>query len=256
MNILNHNRHAWDARVDSYHKWTLPVCEEKIAAAKKGDWEIFLTPKRPVPREWFPDSIELDILCLGSGGGQQGPLLAAAGARVTVFDLSPKQLAQDVAVAQREGLKIEVVEGDMQDLSCFQEGTFDLIINPVSNCFVPDVRKVWLEAYRVLKVGGQMMVGIVNPVDYCFDGELARAGIYLISHSLPYSDLECLGEERHARLYGKDAPFEFGHTLEDQIGGQIDAGFVLTGFFEDIREDEKIGIYMSSFLVTRAVKMA
>ena len=80
------------------------------------------------------------MLCLASGGGQQGPILAAAGANVTVFDNSPRQLAQDRLVADREGLAIETVLGDMADLSAFPDARFDLIVHPVSNVFVPDVR--------------------------------------------------------------------------------------------------------------------
>src|SRR5580658_7124734 len=97
------------------------------------------------------------MLCLASGGGQQGPILAAAGANVTVFDNSPAQLAQDRLVAEREGLVIETVQGDMANLCVFKDARFDLIIHPVSNVFVPDVKPVWREAYRILKPGGALL---------------------------------------------------------------------------------------------------
>ena len=60
--------------------------------------------------------------------GRQGPILAAAGANVTVFDASEKQLLQDRIVADRNGLELEAIQGDMADLSCFEDSTFDLFL--------------------------------------------------------------------------------------------------------------------------------
>ncbi len=109
----------------------------------------------------------MDILCLASGGGQQAPILAAAGANVTVFDNSPAQLRQDALVAQREGLPLRTVQGDMRDLSAFGDDSFDLIFHPVSNIFVPEVRPVWRECYRVVRPGGVLLMGTLNPIRIC-----------------------------------------------------------------------------------------
>src|SRR5262249_2109595 len=117
MDILSYNRHAWDRKVAEGDRWTIPVGPEVIAAARRGAWQVVLTPTRPVPREWFPALASLEVLCLASGGGQQSPVLAAAGASVTVLDNSPMQLAQDRLVADRDGLTIQTVQGDMADLS-------------------------------------------------------------------------------------------------------------------------------------------
>ena len=248
------NREAWNKNVENRNPWTIPVSRDVIAAARRGDWEIILTPTKPVPKDWFPKLASCDVLCLASGGGQQGPILAAAGANVTVYDNSPKQLAQDRAVAEREHLKTRTVEGDMRDLSVFADESFDLIVHPVSNCFVPDVRPVWREAYRVLRHGGAIISGFDNPVLYLFDPEKEKEGILQVRFSLPYSELSSISEEERARHYGKDAPLEFGHTLQDQIGGQIDAGFVITGFYEDTFPGELISEHCDSFIATRAVK--
>ena len=164
MDILEHNRIAWNKNVERKNPWTVPVTSEAVAAARQGRWEIILTPTKPVPREWFPDLEGCDVLCLASGGGQQGPILAAVGANVTVLDNSPNQLAQDRTVAERDGLEIITVEGDMADLSAFSDRSFDLIVHPVSNVFAPDIRPVWREAFRVLRPGGALMAGITNPV--------------------------------------------------------------------------------------------
>src|SRR3954465_12614356 len=121
MDTLAYNRRAWDRCVEQGDRWTIPVSSEVIASARRGEWEVVLTPCKPVPRAWFPDLKGLDVLCLASGGGQQAPVLAAGGAAVTLLDNSPKQLAQDRLVADRDDLELTLVEGDMRDLRGFAE---------------------------------------------------------------------------------------------------------------------------------------
>jgi SAM-dependent methyltransferase len=258
MDIRRYNRAAWDKEVERGNRWTVPVSEAEIEAARRGQWEILLTPTKPVPKTWFPDLQGLDVLCLASGGGQQGPILAAAGAHVTVLDNSPRQLAQDRRLAEGHGLPITAVEGDMADLSVFPDRRFDLIVHPVSNVFIPEVRPVWREAFRVMGPGGALLTGITNPAVYLFDYELAdRTGILQVKYALPYSDLTSLDEAERQRYIESGAPLEFSHTLEDQIGGQLEAGFVLTGFYEDgwgEDEDDPLSRYMPVFIATRAVK--
>lgn len=95
MDIINYNRLAWNNYVDKKVRWTIPVSEQELENAKNGTWNIVLTPKKPVPLDWFPDLNGLKILGLASGGGQQGPILATLGADVTIFDNSEKQLQQE-----------------------------------------------------------------------------------------------------------------------------------------------------------------
>jgi SAM-dependent methyltransferase len=252
--ILDYNRRAWDRQVERGNSWTIPVGPEAIGRARRGDWSIVLTPTKPVPADWFPPLEGSEVLCLASGGGQQGPTLAAAGARVTVFDNSPNQLAQDRMVADREGLALQVVQGDMADLSAFPDARFDLIVHPCSNMFVPDVRPVWREAFRVLRPGGAMLAGFMNPLHYLFEYFALERGELRVTHRIPYSDLADMGEEGRARLADRDEPLEFGHTLDDLIGGQIAAGFALTGFFEDIDPGTVLADHIPSFIATRAWK--
>jgi SAM-dependent methyltransferase len=176
INILAHNRAAWNQKVEQQDRWTRPVTEDVIDRARRVEFELLLTPTKPVPMSWFPELKGTRTLCLASGGGQQGPSLAASGAVVTVFDNSPKQLSQDRFVAEREGLAIETVEGDMTNLFVFAAESFDLIVHPCSNCFVPDVRPVWRECARVLRRGGVLLAGFANPVRYLFDGERMQNG--------------------------------------------------------------------------------
>lgn len=256
MDIRAHNRQAWDRAVAEKNPWSIPVTSEVIAAARRGQWSIVLTPVLPVPPGWFPPDLRgVDVLCLASGGGQQGPVLAAAGANVTVYDNSPRQLAQDRFVAQREGLSIRTIEGDMRDLAALADNSFDLVVHPVSNLFVPEVRPVWREAFRVLRPGGGLLSGFLNPVTYIFDIFKADdEGVLEVKYSIPFSDLTSLSDEARQRLVDEGAPLEFGHSLDDQIGGQLDAGFIIAGFYEDRWPDFLLDRYIATFMATRAVK--
>ncbi len=254
MDVHDHNRRAWDALVERGNRWTVPASPETIAAARRGAWEIVLTPTRPVPRAWFPPLAGLDVLCLASGGGQQGPILAAAGATVTVFDQSPLQLGQDRAVAERERLEIRTVEGDMADLSAFSDASFGLVFHPCSNCFAPDVRPVWREAFRVLRPGGMLLAGIVQPILFAFDEKRAEAGELVGRHPLPYSDLDQLTPAELESRAAAGEPLSFSHSLDDQIGGQLEAGFVLTGFYEDTWDLEPLSRWFPPYFATRAMK--
>lgn len=231
---LAYNREAWDRQVAEGNMWTRPVGADRIEAARRGEWSLGLIGLKPVPRSWFPQDVSgIDVLCLASGGGQQGPILAAAGARVTVFDNSPAQLERDRVVSEEHDLGIRTVPGDMADLTCFEDGSFDLVFHPVSNVFASDVRPVWAEAFRVLRAGGRLLAGFMNPAGYVFDEErFERTGEKVVRYSIPFSDPRDLPQEQLAAKREQGVPLEFGHSLADQIGGQLDAGFHLVAFDE------------------------
>ncbi|RKH54880.1 class I SAM-dependent methyltransferase [Corallococcus llansteffanensis] len=255
VDVRAYNREAWDGEVGRGNMWTVPVGPEVIAAARRGDWSVVLTPTKPVPRAWFGDLAGKDVLGLASAGGQQCPVLAAAGARVTVFDNSPAQLGQDRKVAEREGLTLKLVEGDMKDLSAFADGSFDLIFHPCSNCFVDAILPVWREAFRVLRPGGALLAGICNPVRYLFDPAQEEQGVLRLKYTMPYSDFTSLTDEERRRYTDKGEPMCVGHSLEDQLGGQLQAGFVLTHLFEDkFPEKDLLSTFLPTFMATRAVK--
>jgi SAM-dependent methyltransferase len=257
MDIRSYNREAWNREVaGGESRWTQPVSAEVIAHARTGQFSILLTENKYVPMEWFPGLVGADVLCLASGGGQQGPVLAAVGARVTVFDNSPAQLKQDQLVAEREMLSIRTVEGDAANLSVFADESFDLVFNPCSTVFMPDVRAVWKECARVLRKGGILMTGSMNPVHYIFDLYKADEGILEVAHSIPYSDLTSISEADLEEHMEKGLPVEFGHSLTDILGGQCDAGFMITDIYEDYMLDSPLQKYHPSYLATRAIKRA
>lgn len=254
--VWSHNSRAWDAEVARGNKWTVPVSPEEVDRARRGEVRVVLTPFKPVPAHWLGDLKGRRVLCLASGGGQQGPLLAAAGADVTVLDASEGQLSCDRLVAEREGLAIRAIRGDMADLSCFEDRSFDLIFHPISNSYVPDVRPVWREAWRILRPGGDLLAGFMNPILYCFDEEKHDAGILEMRHALPYSDLVVRSPEERAGFAAANRPLEFSHTLEDQLGGQADVGFAIIGFYEDILGNSPCDPLFPTCIATRARKLA
>lgn len=253
-----HNRAAWDLLSRAGDRWTIPVSSKTIAAARKGKWSVVLTNTAPVPRTWFPEKMEgLDILALASGGGQQGPIFAAAGARVTVLDNSPEQLAKDRLVAKRDGLDLRLVEGTMEDLSVFPDASFDLVFNPTSVMFTRDVRQVWREAARVLRPGGLLLTGFLKPEVYLFgrdDGEGGESPALLVKHKLPYSDERDLPKDELEGRMGRREPLEFSHTLFDLLGGQMEAGLAVVAMYEDIFGDVALDAYMPGMIATRAVR--
>ena len=137
-NYVEDNSRIWDERSENADRWSIPVSSEEISEARRGNWSIGLTPEKHVPRDWFPDDMTgRKILCLAGGGGQQGPILAATGADVTVFDNSNGQLEKDAFVAKRDNLVIRTVQGNMQDLSMFEDGSLDLPASARSRLPVP-----------------------------------------------------------------------------------------------------------------------
>ncbi len=146
----------------------------------------------------------------------------------------------------------------MRDLGAFGDESFDLIVHPVSNLFVPDLAPVWREAHRVLRPGAPMLTGFTNPDLYLFDDEEAeRTGILQVKYALPYSDLESISDEKRAAYIDHDEPLEFSHTLEEQIGAQLAAGFRLTALFQDTWSEpdaHPVAPYMPTFFATRAVR--
>lgn len=259
IDVLTQNRAAWDAQALAQQPWSQPVSAEVIAAAKAGQWQLHLTPQ-PLPPHWLGAVAGQRILCLASAGGQQAPVLAAAGAMVTVYDLSDEQLAQDRMVADRDGLALTTVQGDMCDLSRFADASFDLIFHPISNLYVPSVLPVWAECARVLKPGGALLASFYNPVVFIGDRDPSHReqGVIKPQYRLPYADVKDLSPKELAAKQAANEALVFGHSLGDLIGGQLQAGLILTDFYEDWQPQPRFLVdeYLPTFIATKAMKPA
>ncbi len=222
------NRRGWAQLVAAGCRYTRRVGPEDLAKAKGAF----------APEGWIHWSSIRTVLCLASGGGQQGPLAAALGKRVTVADLSPEQLAQDRRCASELGLELETVELDMQDLSQLHGRNFDLVYQPVSAGYVPDVRRVYREVARVIAPGGCYVVNHWNPVliQMPEKDEWDGGGYRLV---VPQTERRPVPQTSWS-IDGKDhaiTTWHYLHTLEDLIGGLLDAGFSLQRFAEAAAAD-------------------
>lgn len=254
MKYIEENSTIWDERSENNDIWSIPVTSEMIQKAREGIWSILLTPTKPVPANWFPNELNgKKILCLASGGGQQGPILAAAGAEITVFDNSVKQLEKDRFVATRDHLEIRTVQGNMQDLSVFESESFDCIVHPWSNGYVNDILPVWKECARVLKKNGILLAGFGNPLEYIFNAGKLEQGVMEVVNTIPYADIDHM-DDPDTRAMVESGGYLWSHTLEDQIQGQIDAGFAIVGFYEDIG-GTVLDQYIHTSMATKAIKL-
>ena len=228
-----------DSLVDGGVGFSIPVTHDQIEnykAIRKCD---FMPPP-----EWLPENIaDMKVLLLAGAGGQQAPLFAAIGANVTVIDLSGKMLEQDRLVAERENLKINIEKGNICDLSRFEDASFDLIYNPPSLFYVPDVIQVFRECHRVLKYGGIFIASLANPINYMCDYD-SEKNIYTVCNPLPYISHE------HDEGCAEAGWIEYGHTWDSYLGGQTRCGFAIIGCIEGYYSDNPC----DSWLLTRAVK--
>lgn len=259
MNYTDHNATAWDAIADcksddGRNKFTQVISHEDFLRAKAGVLHVTLTAAKYVPESWFPPMKGKKVLGLASGGGQQGPVFVAHGAEVTITDISDSQLARETFVAKREGYAITVLKCDMSKPLPFEDNMFDLIFNPVSNCYIEDILPLWSECARVIKPNGILMTGFIKEEQFMFDPDFLSEDTLIAKRRLPYNPLIDLSEEKRREMIANRDPFVFSHTLTEQIGGLIYAGFVLTDIYEDGDGGGLFDKYMQSYVAVRAKK--
>ena len=249
-NYTEINAETIDRWIDKGWKWGLPISEEACPKARLGDWEVVLTPMKHVPKAWFPPMDGIELLGLASGGGQQMPLFSILGANCTVMDLSEKQLESERMVAQREGYSINIIKADMTRIFPFEDCSFDMIFHPVSNCYIEDVYHVWRECYRVLRPGGILLSGMDNGMNFLFDNyEKPLTAV----NKLPFNPLK--NRDQMEKLISFDDGIQFSHTFDEQIGGQLMAGFVITAAYEDYDNNPgAIAAGIPAYWATRAIK--
>lgn len=228
--------------------WGQPVSHEEYLRAKGGDWQLVLTPTKPVPTTWYPPLEGADVLGLAAGGGQQMPILAAAGASCTVLDYASAQVESERAVAAREGYDITVCQADMTKPLPFDDSSFDLVINPVSLCYVREVEPIWREVCRVLRPGGVLLAGLDTGINFVVDDEEER-----IVRGLPFDPIA--DPALMTMLEEEDGGVQFSHTTGELLGSMLRAGLVIDDLYDDVNEEGRLGrLGIPSFLAVRAHK--
>ena len=225
--VLAHNARAWDRLAAGRDALTRPAADGAFA-----DPRLWLGSGGTAGRGWLPERLDgLTVLCLAAGGGKHGPLYAAAGAKVTVVDLSPAMLALDREVARERRIDMEILQGSMDDLVMLKPAHYDLVIHPVSTCYVPDVVRVFGEVARVTKPGGCYVSQHKSPTSLQASVETGASGHYELLH--PHGDGEPLPPAPPSRLREAGTQ-EFIHSLTALLGGICAAGFAI----EDVCEPD------------------
>lgn len=189
------------------------------------------------PFGWIPWEEIKSVLCVAGGGGVQGPQFASLGYDVTVVDLSDGQLERDRQIAREMGLTIECVQADMLDLSPLGGRQFDLVYQPISTCYVPDVLRLYREVAGATKPGGHYVVQHWSPShlqvasDNAWDGTAYRVDrTASSSEPLLWHSEETWSGDRASCLH-------YTHSFDSLVGGLCDAGFDIVGFREPDSSD-------------------
>jgi SAM-dependent methyltransferase len=213
-----HNARAWDRLAREQAALARPAVDEAF-----GDPRSWLGGGGPQGRRWLPERLDgLEVLCLAAGGGKHGPLYAAAGAKVTVLDISAAMLDLDRQVARERKIDFQILQGSMDDLSMLGRRRFDLVIHPVSTCYVPDVGRVFREVARVTKPDGLYVSQHKSPTSLQATLEPAVSGRYELLH--PQTSAAPLPAAPPSRLR-EAGTHEFVHSLAALLGGICAAGF-------------------------------
>jgi SAM-dependent methyltransferase len=218
--IDSHNRRAWDDLVQRGSRHAAPVTEAEFA-----------NPSPIInPFGWVGDDVAgRRVLCLAAGGGRHGVLYAAVGAKVTVVDLSGRMLELDRHVAARRGLTLRTMEASMDDLSMLEEAGFDLVIQPVSTCYVADIARVYREVARVTAPGGLYVSQHKQPASLQGEAVGSDRG-YLLATD--YFRAEPLPPVTGPSEHREPGTLEFVHSWEQLVGALCRSGFLIEDLIE------------------------
>jgi SAM-dependent methyltransferase len=227
IKVLENNEAAWDRLADDDRfagELPLPINRESAIAALD-PWLV---------TDWKPGC---RLLCLAAGGGRQGPLHAIAGADVTVVDFSQKQLEHDRRIAARHGLLLTTLQCSADRLDILESASFDLVIQPVSACYLPDVRLMYSEVARVLRPGGVYLVQHKQPTSMRL--QTSENGKYVLDQlAIEAGPLPIVkADDGVAHPTREPGTIEYAHSLQTLIGELCRAGFLIANFAEPTRAD-------------------
>jgi SAM-dependent methyltransferase len=117
--------------------------------------ETFLLPLGPRLVEAAEIEPGMTVLDVAAGTGNASIPAAAAGAEVTASDLTPELFDAGRERAKAEGVELEWVEADAENLP-FDDESFDATISSIGAMFAPQHEKVAGELVRVTKPGGRI----------------------------------------------------------------------------------------------------
>jgi ubiquinone/menaquinone biosynthesis C-methylase UbiE len=226
--VYEYNKQRWEALVKANALFTKPWLDLDPAAARErlDQWGL------------LGDLAGKQVLCLAGGGGQQSAAFALLGAQVSVFDISAGQLAKDHEAAAHYGLTVRTYQGDMRDLSVFENDTFDIVWHPYALNFVPDCRVVFREAARVLRPGGLYHFMAANPFaagmgtkDWNGDGYVIRRQ-YIEGAQISYADEPWVFRDNPEAGQQIGGPREYRQTLSRILNGLIESKFVVFKMLE------------------------
>ncbi|ONI48037.1 methyltransferase [Candidatus Epulonipiscium fishelsonii] len=264
MNYAEINSKVIDSWVKDGWEWGKPINLDTYKNALNGNWNVFLTPTKPVPHEWFGNLKGKKILGLASGGAQQMPIFVAAGADATVLDYSDAQLKSEEDFANLAGYtvtkentrhsstlpNINIIKADMTQRLPFSDESFEIIFHPVSNCYVEDVYSIWKECYRILKKGGILLSGLDNGINFIVDMDEDETKI---TQKLPFNPMNDI--ELYEKSIKNNWGIQFSHTIEEQIGGQLKAGFKLADIYSDTNGLGYLhDLNIATFYATKSIK--
>ena len=165
-----------------------------------------------------------------------------------MFQKNGFPIASEKYVAEREKYEIEIIKAT-KNLP-FDDEIFDIIFHPVSNCYIENVYHIWNECYRILKCGGILLAGMDNGINFLFDDDEHLP--LILSNKLPYNPLK--NKIQYKKLEESDNGIQFSHTIEEQIGGQLKAGFILKDLYKDYNSNGLLKEYTPTYIATFAIK--
>lgn len=240
---VSHNARMFDSWAEEGWEYGTPLNPEQCQRARQGYYSLYLTSTIPVPKAWLPQKLEeKKVLGLAAGGGQQMAILSLFGARCTLIDISAAQLNADKALAEREGYAIRLVKGDISEPLPFEDNEFDLIVAPVSLCYIRFIEPVINECARVLKSGGVLLIGFDIGTNY-----LSRDQVH-IDTELPYDPIA------KPEQYDEDDGYQFSHTVGEQLSALLRASFQIADLFDDYNSAGRLKeLHIPSFLAVKAI---